>query len=130
MISSPKKYVLWMTGVSAIAGFVETFFRNNKHDGALVVAHMLIFSFLLFAWCGAHADANNIKALRGSKLFCGLVGLIGVPLYFFRSFGFKQGCIGTLKAMLVFILITIVFVLGSAVAAQIIYAQTKGTWVL
>jgi len=79
--------------------------HSHSLQMVLYLIHVLLIAVLLFSWCGKHAEENDIVPPNGAQVLCGLIGLIGVPLYLFRAFGFKNGSIK--------FLIGIAFILGS-----------------
>ena len=80
------------------------------------IAPAIVIGFLVFAWCIEHAKYYDIELPKGSALFAGLLAPIGVPVYFFRGFGFKQGFIKTIKSIgfLAIIAIDVIFALWVA----------------
>ncbi len=55
------------------------------------IIHGVILAVLIFNWVGIHAKENQKKVSLGAKTASGLLPPIGVPYYFFSSFGLKQG---------------------------------------
>jgi hypothetical protein len=91
--------VLFIFLSSGIAGLVEGAFPEAQAVSFFI--HAVIIAILLFVWCGKHAKENGVRPPDGAKLLCGLLGLIGVPLYLFRTFGFKLGGYKFLLCLLV-----------------------------
>lgn len=89
MMRSSHKIIFGIFLSFGLAGFIEGAFPQTQ--GASFIIHSLFIAMMLFAWCGVHADENGIMPPNGAKLLCGLIGLIGVPFYLFRAFGFKKG---------------------------------------
>ena len=80
------------------------------------IAPAIFIGFLVFAWCIEHAKYYEIELPKGSALLAGLLAPIGVPVYFFRGFGFKEGLLKTIKSIgfLVIISIDAIFALWVA----------------
>ncbi len=89
MISGSRVLLLFLFISFVISGIIDG--RFPQLQVATSTIHSIFIAVLLFNWCGKHAHEHNISSPRGSKTLCGLLGFNGVPLYLFRSFGFKQG---------------------------------------
>ena len=115
MKTHPNKFLWWLLGVSTMIGFGEAFVPDRGGTfGALALPHILLSSVILYGWCKAHVRASGLEEPTGSALLCGLFGIIGVPLYFFRAFGLKKGCIGTLKTVGFFVIVVGAYALANA----------------
>ena len=77
---TPQHYLLAIASSFALFGVLET-----AVDPDIAVIHMFLLAVLGFAWCKADVRARQIREPRGSALLVGAVGIIGVPMYFFRS---------------------------------------------
>lgn len=110
-VRNPPTRFLWaLLTVSALIGTAEAFLRSRgTRLEPLVLSYMLASSVLLFGWCKDHARTAQIREPTGSAVLCGLIALIGVPLYFFRAFGFKRGIVGTVKSIGFFALMTVAY---------------------
>lgn len=121
----PNSFLLWLGGISAAVGFAEAFVPNTGDPlGPLALPHMLASGVILFGWCKAHVRISNIREPAGSAVLCALIGIVGVPLYFFRAFGFKKGIQGTIKAFVVLALIGFAYSVTNAVGKYV--AQNIG----
>lgn len=110
-MKNPSRRFLWaLLAVSALTGVGEAFLRSRgAPSGPLALPYMFISSVLFFGWCKDHARSARIQEPMGSAVLCGMVALIGVPLYFFRAFGLKRGLIGTGKSIGFFLLMAIAY---------------------
>ena len=88
-VQASHKIVFLMFLSFGIAGIIEGAFPRAQD--VIFLIHVLILAILLVVWCGVHADENEISPPNGAQLLCGLIGLIGVPYYLLRAFGFKTG---------------------------------------
>ena len=91
-----RKYLLWALATFIVAGIVE-----SPKDGSYTnveFAHTVLFTILIYAWCKSHALEHGIESIGGMKVFAAVLPPIGVPVYFFKYFGFKAGVILTLQA--------------------------------
>jgi len=77
------------------------------------VAHLFVLAVLSFAWCKADVSARNIKEPSGSALLVGLIALVGVPLYFFRSRPTKDAALATARAVAFFVLCGALYIGGT-----------------
>jgi len=78
-----------------IFGIVEAELRPAD----LSLIHGTIIAILVFMWCHAHASENGISSSSGYRLMAVFLPPIGVPLYFYRFYGFKSGSIKMAKAV-------------------------------
>ena len=67
----------------------------------------LFICFFVYAWCIEHAKHYKIKIPGRSAFWAALFPPIGVPIYFFRGFGFKKGFFKTIKSIGFLILILV-----------------------
>lgn len=68
--------------------------------------------FFIFCWTIAHALSFKLKPPYLRAVLCGAFPPVGLPVYFYSSFGFKQGSIKILKALgflLLLILVSVIF---------------------
>lgn len=106
-ISGSQKIVFLIVLSFGIAGLVDGAYP--KVEDASYLLHALFLSIALFVWCGLHAEESEIKPPRGSKILCGLLGILGAPLYLFRAFGFKAGGFKTLLGLLAIIVALLLY---------------------
>ena len=69
-----------------------------------------MYTLMIFGWCIAHAKKFGNKPQLLMAVLCGVLPPIGVPVYLYSNFGFKNGSIKLLLAILFFCLIVIVSV--------------------
>jgi hypothetical protein len=53
--------------------------------------HSFVIAICLFVWCKQHGKENNKNNLGFYPLACAVFGLIGVPVYAFKFYGFTKG---------------------------------------
>ena len=80
-----------------VSGVIDALYPALEQ--ASFIIHNLFNALLLFSWCGAHTLENDIKPVTGAKLLSGIIGIIGVPYYLFKGFGFKEGSIKLLLGL-------------------------------
>jgi len=88
-----------------------------KSADAFIFIHMIFIAIFMFSWCGKHAEEHDIIPPNGARLWCGLLALIGVPIYLFKAFGFKQGGLKVLIGIGV-LSVTLILYIGSFSLAE------------
>ena len=73
-------------------------------------SYWIMNTLIIFGWCIAHAKKSGNKPQLLMAILCGLIPPIGVSVYFYTNFGFKNGSIKLIQAILFFCLIVIVSV--------------------
>lgn len=97
MTASPKAFLWLLIVVTAAADMARTLPAGPTSQ--VLAFQWMLNAVILFGWCKAHARKLGVVEPTGSALLCGIVPPVGVPLYFYRTFGFKQGTVKTLKAL-------------------------------
>ncbi|MEP3895410.1 MAG: hypothetical protein ABJN52_15620 [Litorimonas sp.] len=97
------------------SGIIDSIFPD--YQDYYFLPHALLVGFLLYLWCGKHAEENSITPHTGSQVLCALIGIVGVPFYLFSTFGFK---LGGKKVIL-----GIAFLLGIYLGYEIAFYATK-----
>lgn len=83
------RLLLSVLSTYAFVGVIQPHLHLHLHSSPLNelnVAHILTLSPLFFFWCKADAAARNIRPPTGAPLLVGLMPLIAVPCYFFRTY--------------------------------------------
>ncbi|HET6552972.1 MAG TPA: hypothetical protein VFG49_05470 [Dyella sp.] len=98
-MKTDQKLVIAMATIWLIAGVVEP---HLPHAGQPLnevgIAQSFVLVILLFAWCKAHAVSHQITAPKAAALLVGIIPPVGIPYYFFRGFGWREGVRGSLCA--------------------------------
>ncbi|HEX9811066.1 MAG TPA: hypothetical protein VGA88_03125 [Burkholderiales bacterium] len=106
------KYLFWLAISFLVAGAVGGYLpRNSNVFEPLYLSHIAIISLLTFAWSRSHAIESGVASNRRYSAFAALFPPLGVPVYFFRFFGLKQGVLKVLKAAVFFVILGIVYLL-------------------
>jgi hypothetical protein len=100
----------------AVTGAIENFLPNETQQTSAVI-HGLFISILSFMWCKFHSKELQVKTPTGSGLMCGLLPIIGAPVYFYRAFGFKSGSFKSLKMVTYAISLILIYSAGQYVAS-------------
>ena len=109
--------VLALIGSFFIAGVAEPFVaRPGEPFSVAAPVHMIVIGILCFAWCKAHAMTRGIEPPSGSALLAGLLPLVGVPAYFFRSMPWRTATIASLKSIGVVVVMLGLFFIGYLLA--------------
>lgn len=95
------KLVIVFSASFVISGLIDATFPRYENTSAL--AHGLFISFMIFVMCSVHMVDHGLNSRTGVKLFCAILPPIGIPYYFFKSFGFKQGSIKILLSLLILV---------------------------
>ena len=101
MVSINRSTVLLiLLGASFILFAIAEQFIDPQVLRASALAHGFIIGALCYAWCRAEAWERGKLSPGRSALWAGLLPIIGVPVYLFRTRGAKRGLISTGKALL------------------------------
>ena len=101
-----KQILLWLFSSFVLAGVIESYFPEGSENArGISVAHTFVISILVFAWCKAHAQENDVTLRGGYRLFAAVIPPIGVPSYFFKYYGFKAGVLKVLKSIGVLVIL-------------------------
>jgi hypothetical protein len=111
-----NKILILIILIALSFGFIEGIIREPDPRGALFLPYMILMAILAFVWCKRHVKENGISEPTGSSFLCGMITIIGVPLYFFRAFGFKKGIIGSLKGLGFILSVAILYGLSKSIA--------------
>jgi len=120
MISGPNRILIILLSTFFVAGILEfMLYGPNQSSSIVAFVHAFLIAVLCFTWCKSHVTHNNIVAPTGSAALVGFVAPIGVPIYFFRAFGVKEGCIKTLKAVGFAIVLLLTYALGALIGEKL-----------
>lgn len=102
------KYLLWLAVSFVVVGTIEGYLPfEESAPNPLALPHSVLSSVLLFSWCKSHALENNITSSGGYRLVAAFLPPIGLPAYFFKFFGFRNGGLKTLKSLGFLVLLVI-----------------------
>ncbi len=110
-----------MAATSVVAGLIKPHMSHPERVvDELWVVETFVMAILLFVWCKAHAESRSIQPPAGAPLLVGLVAVIGVPYYFFRTMPWRSALWACSKALgfllaLMFLSIVAAVVSGLAV---------------
>lgn len=121
--STPNRLLWYVAGVFIAAAFVQSLLPRDERIVVVVVAWFPI-AVLLFNWCKTHAHAAGVGLPAGYAPLCGLLPLLGVPLYFLRTFGLRKGVVGILKAVGFYLLIALTSEFAGATGAFLMHPAT------
>ena len=106
------KYLFWLAISFLVAGAVGGYLPSDSRSfEPLYLSHIAIISLLTFAWSRSHAVENDLASNRRYSAFAALFPPLGIPVYFFRFFGLKQGVLKVLKTAVFFVILGIVYLL-------------------
>ena len=98
-METDKRLVVAMAVTWLVAGAVEPHLPNaGQPFNPVGTAQSLVLAFLFFAWCKAHAAKHHIAPPAAAALLVGIIPPVGIPYYFFRGFGWREGIRGSLIA--------------------------------
>ena len=82
------------------AGAIDSYyFVASRQQDLTRFVHLVVLSGLLFTWCKLDVRERSIREPSGSALLVALIGIVGVPLYFFRSRPRRQALLSTLASI-------------------------------
>jgi len=101
-------YLLLILLVSSISVVADSLLGTThlEWSPSSAIAGLFIL-FFVYAWCIEHAKHYKIKIPGRSPFWAAAFPPIGVPIYFFRGFGFKKGFFKTIKFIGFLILILV-----------------------
>ena len=111
-MNKPNHYLIAIALSFVVSGIIEPLVSMNNQQG-IVMGHILVLAILMFGWCKSHCKYSGFKEPKSSALMCGLLGIIGVSIYFFRVFGAKKGFLKTLFALVFVILCAVLYALAT-----------------
>jgi len=95
-----NKYLVVLFLSFIVFGFIEGLYpAGGDNARAMGVIHTFIIAVLIFAWCDNHALENNVESTGGYRLLAAVFPPLGIPIYFFKCFGFKRGGFKVLISM-------------------------------
>ena len=101
-MNAPTRILALSLGLVVLLALIDALQPTLAASGALDLPAAAVFAACAFAWVRADARERRIEAPKGSALLAALVIPIGVPVYLFRTLGFKRGSWATLKAIAFF----------------------------
>ncbi|MCL2913075.1 hypothetical protein L2725_04645 [Shewanella corallii] len=104
-MKSSYKTVLVMALSIVLSSLVDDYFlaTTGQSDVSFPI-NSLFIAFCLFIWCKQHGRENGIAELKIYPLLCAIISFVGIPIYAYKFYGFKQGSILLAKALGVFAL--------------------------
>jgi hypothetical protein len=117
-----KKRASWIMVASAPAiGLALALAPNQSWRSVISLVAIFLISFLIFAWY--YEDARERSFARGRVQDFGVAAaaLVGFPVYLFRSRGAARGAIDTGLALLYYVLLNLLVLVGG-VAGMLIRA--------
>ncbi len=118
-MNKPNHYLIAIALSFVVSGIIEPLVSMNNQQG-IVMGHILVLAILMFRWCKSHCKYSGLKEPKGSALMCGLLGIIGASIYFFRAFGAKKGFVSTLFALVFIIFCVVLYVLATYITNYVV----------
>ena len=120
-----SRYIIYLIALSfGLAGVLESLFWNPDDQIVIAFLHGFFIGISLFIWCDMHAEENKISVPTYSRVLCFLLAPVGVPYYFLRGFGLKQGGLKTLIAVALSIVMLGFYFLTFSLTIRV----TEGYW--
>ena len=118
-MKKPSHYLIAIALSFVVSGIIEPLVSMNNQQG-LAMGHILVLAILMFGWCKSHCKYSKIKEPKGSALMCGLLGIIGVTIYFFRAFGAKKGIKNTFLAFIFVLFCVVLYALATYITNYVV----------
>jgi len=119
-VRRPTIVVLLLIVSFFIASTAEPFTASpGKPYSAAAIVHIIVIGVLCYLWCRSHAAARGIVPPAGSVILAGVLPIVGVPLYFFRSMPWQRAFRACFKALGLLIIMVIVFLAGFVLSATV-----------
>ena len=81
--------VVFLVLTFPIVGLADGIHSDSETASGLM--HTFVIAVCMYAWCGHHAQEKGIEPPPLAHLLCFFLVPVGVTLYLFKKFGFKQG---------------------------------------
>jgi hypothetical protein len=92
VIPKSTRTLVWLAVSFVASGIVDVTMSDPSDTfGVSYFPHLVIIMVLSFAWCKYHSLEKGVSVASWNPLVVGLLPPIGVPIYLFRSFGFRIG---------------------------------------
>jgi len=99
MKQQSTKLLFWLALSFLAAGIIEGYFSGTSNGlGPLYLPHTVLVAVLTYAWCKSHARENNVVSPGSYPVLSAIFPPLGVPIYFFKFFGFRSGGMKVLKS--------------------------------
>src|SRR5262245_36507451 len=92
----------------------------GKPYSPAAIVHIIVIGVLCYLWCRSHAAARGIVPPAGSAIVAGVLPVVGVPLYFFRSMPGRQALVASLKTLGLLFIMVAVFLAGFVLSATLL----------
>ncbi len=121
-IENKRNRYLFLLGIAAaMAGSINTFTNNN---GSLITIFRLLISLIaisiIYFWIIYDAKIRNYHIPKYIKYTIILFGIIGVPIYFWRSRSFKSFCLN-LAGLWLFIYYFVIYYIFAVITAFFLF---------
>ena len=103
-----------------VSGMVDSVAAHHGATGptrATAFIHALTCALILYFWCKNHAVRYGVDESKAAPALCGLICVVGVPLYFIRAFGWRKGLVGCAKALGILLFAGVLYPIGQACSA-------------
>jgi hypothetical protein len=84
--------------IVAMALFDSLVLWSTTHASSVDLVSGVVLAACAFAWVTAGARERKIGSRGGSALLAALIIPVGIPVYLFRTRGFRRGFLSSLKA--------------------------------
>ena len=101
-----KKVLLLLAISFGLDGLVQPFVPPQNVSGVLLV-HAVLIGVLCYMWAKAEAAERNAVAPGRSALWAGIFPLLGIPAYFFRTRPLAAASLGTGKAVMLIVVLSV-----------------------
>ena len=118
-MNKPNYYLIAIALSFVALGIIEPLVSMNNKQG-VVMGHILVLAILMFGWCKSHCKYSGFKEPKGSALLCGLLGIIGASIYFFRTSGAKKGFISTFFALIFIIFCVVLYAITTYMTSYVV----------
>lgn len=116
-LAKSKKIIIWLLVSFLAFGFIEGFFPSKEKS--IFLWHGCVVAFLVLWWIGVHSKENEVVPAKGSKIITLLMAPIGLPYYFYKSYGFRKGSMLVLYTLFTYVLAVGLYAFSNVLATQI-----------
>jgi|SRR5580658_9679365 hypothetical protein len=114
-----RQVLLTLVLIYLLGGVLLPHITHSASDkAALGLSLTFPAAIALFAWCKLNAAERHISAPPAAPLLVGLLGVVGVPYYFFKTLPVRSALFAIAKAVVFFVALNVIYFYASRLSAR------------